>query len=122
MAKAVLEKENIMVTAYTIELGGIKAQKRDMNQITLNPFCCPDTEAAKMMEDRVTEVKKKGDSLGGIVEILATGVQRGLGEPVFDKLDADLAKGLMSISLSKGLKSAQDLRRHGCQGLKIMIR
>jgi len=104
VAKAVLEKENIRVFAYTIELGGIKAQKREMNQISQNSFCCPDTDAAKIMEERVTDVKKKGDSLGGIVEIVATGVPRGLGEPVFDKLDADLAKGLMSIGAVKGVE------------------
>ena len=61
-------------------------------------------DAAKEMEKRVLSVKNTGDSLGGIVEIIAKGVPKGLGEPVFDKLDADLAKGLMSIGAVKGVE------------------
>jgi chorismate synthase len=67
-------------------------------------FLCPDENAADAMERRVVEVRKKGDSLGGIVEILAKGVPAGLGEPVFDKLDADLAKAVMSVGAVKGVE------------------
>lgn len=104
VAKILLERENITVCAYTIELGGIKAVKRDPEAVLKNMFFCPDMEAALKMEKRVNEVKKRGDSLGGIVEITARGVPAGLGEPVFDKLDADLAKGLMSIGAVKGVE------------------
>jgi len=104
VAAAVLEKENISVLAYTIELGGIKAEKRDQNVVSNNMFYSPDMDAAKEMEKRVLSVKNKGDSLGGILEIIAKGVPKGLGEPVFDKLDADLAKGLMSIGAVKGVE------------------
>jgi chorismate synthase len=61
-------------------------------------------EAAEKMEERVVQVRKMGDSIGGIVEILASGVPAGLGDPVFDKMDADLAKALMSIGAVKGVE------------------
>ena len=104
VAKALLEKENINICAYTIELGGIKAVERNLDIISQNMFFCPDSNAAVEMEQRVKQVKSKGDSLGGIVEIVAKGVPAGLGEPVFDKLDADLAKALMSIGAVKGFE------------------
>jgi len=104
VAKAILDRENISVIAYTIEIGGVEAINRDLDIIFQNPFCCPDLKAAKDMENRVMEVRKQGDSVGGIVEIFAKGVPAGLGDPVFDKLDADLAKALMSIGAVKGVE------------------
>ncbi len=104
VAKALLKKEDIKIWAYTIELGGIKAKTQDLTAITENIFYWPDMDAAKQMEKRIVDIKKKGDSLGGIVEILAQNVPPGLGDPVFDKLDADLAKGLMSIGAVKGIE------------------
>jgi len=104
VAKALLDRERTHVVSYTIELGGIKAVKRDLNQIEKNMFLCPDSKAAEKMNERIIDVKKKGDSVGGIVEIVAKGVPKGLGEPVFDKIDADLAKALMSIGAVKGLE------------------
>ncbi|MBF0120918.1 MAG: chorismate synthase [Desulfobacterales bacterium] len=104
VAKAILEKENINVIAYTISLGGINIKNYDLSIINNNMFYCPDLEAAYEMEKRVIEVKKKGDSIGGIVEIISKGVPIGLGEPVFDKLDADIAKAVMSIGAVKGVE------------------
>jgi chorismate synthase len=104
VAKAFLDKEKIEILSYTIELGGIKAKNRDLDVIDKNMFYCPDMEAAEKMEERVLQVKKMGDSIGGIVEILARGVPPGLGAPVFDKIDADLAKALMSIGAVKGIE------------------
>ncbi|MFH1992930.1 MAG: chorismate synthase [Pseudomonadota bacterium] len=104
VAKALLETEKIEILAYTVELGGIKAIKRDLDMIAKNVFCCPDMDAVKKMEKRVAGIRKQGDSIGGIVEIMARGVPKGLGEPVFDKLDADLAKALMSIGAVKGVE------------------
>ena len=104
VAKALLDREDIQVCAYTIELGGIKAEKLDLNVVDKNMFYCPDMEAAEKMRERVVSVKEKGDSIGGIVEILARGVPAGLGDPVFDKIDADLAKALMSIGAVKGVE------------------
>lgn len=104
VASALLKEVGISVSAYTIELGGVKAIKRDFDIINDNMFFCPDSDAALDMETRVIDVKKKGDSLGGIVEVLVKGVPIGLGDPVFDKLDADLAKALMSIGAVKGIE------------------
>jgi chorismate synthase len=104
VAKAVLQKKGISVKAYTLELGGIRAEKIDFSVMHQNPFCCPDSEAASKMANHVENVKAKGDSAGGIVAITAEGVPAGLGEPVFDKLDADLAKAVMSIGAVKGVE------------------
>jgi chorismate synthase len=104
IAKKLLDCKGISITAYTIELGGIKANKRDFSEIPKNMFLCPDSDAANRMASRVEAVKKAGDSLGGVVEIVATGVPAGLGDPVFDKLDADLAKAVMSIGAVKGVE------------------
>jgi chorismate synthase len=104
VAKSLLDTNGVTVLAYTIELGGIKAEKYDMDQIEKNMFFCPDSKAAKTMQERIMEIKSKGDSVGGIVEIMASGVPKGLGDPVFDKMDADLAKALMSIGAVKGVE------------------
>jgi len=104
VARALLQREHIGVWAYTIALGGVMAHERNLGVMDNNPYYCPDEQAAAAMEKRVEAVKKQGDSVGGIVEILARGVPKGLGEPVFDKLDADLAKALMSIGAIKGVE------------------
>jgi chorismate synthase len=116
VAKAFLDKKDIEVLSYTIELGGVSAEARDLNLIAKNMFCCPDMEAAKEMEKRVVEVKKMGDSIGGIVEILARGVPPGWGDPVFDKIDADLAKALMSIGAVKGVEIGAGFKAAGKLG------
>jgi chorismate synthase len=104
VAGELLKKYGIFVQACTIELGGIRAEKRDMSAVMSNQFMCPDPDAAVEMEKRVLEVIKDGDSIGGIVEIVAKGVPAGLGEPVFDKLDGELAKAMMSIGAVKGVE------------------
>ena len=104
VAKALLDREGISIFAYTLKLGGVSSEKSDLDVIDQNMFYCPDLEASEKMKVRVLEAKKQGDSLGGIVEIRAKGVPQGLGDPVFDKLDADLAKALMSIGAVKGVE------------------
>ena len=105
VAQLVLDQHNIKIQTYTLELGGIKAVKiDDISQKDKNSLQCPDLNAALEMEKKIKAVKKEGDSLGGIVEIIASNVPAGLGEPVFDKLDADIAKGLMSIGAVKAVE------------------
>nr|MDA3898177.1 chorismate synthase [Desulfobacteraceae bacterium] len=104
VANAVLKKENIEVIAHTIALGSIKAETFDQQMISGNMFLCADSHAAEKMEEEVERVRQEGDSLGGIVEIIAKNVHSGLGDPVFDKLDADIAKALMSIGAVKGVE------------------
>ncbi len=104
VAQKVLDRENIQVLAYTLELGGVRAQIRDETQIWDNPFFCPDPEAVPAMTDRVQKIKGQGDSLGGVVEVRVKGCPAGLGEPVFDKLDAALAQAVMSVGAVKGVE------------------
>ncbi len=110
VAKKVLEKEKIEIIGYTLELGGIRAEKVDYEEIEKNALRCPDRDALIPMEKKIEEVKNQGDSLGGIVEILVRGCPRGLGEPVFDKLEADLAKALMSIGAVRGVEIGAGFR------------
>jgi len=104
VAKKILAREKIKIMNYTLELGGIRAQDIEEAEIEKNSYRCPDREAAAAMEKRVQEVKDQGDSVGGIIEIRVQGCPAGLGEPVFDKLEADLAKGLMSIGAVRGVE------------------
>ena len=104
VACQVLKSHHVDVMAYTIELGGIKATRRDLEAVNTNKYYTPDPDVVAAMDDRVKSVKEAGDSLGGIVEIIARNVPPGLGEPVFNKLDADLAGGLMSIGAVKGVE------------------
>jgi chorismate synthase len=104
IAKRVIARQGIKVLAYTRELGGIAAERITLSEIGKNPLSCPDQKAADQMEKRLAEAREQGESLGGIVAILVTGCPPGLGEPVFDKIDADLAKALMSIGTVKGVE------------------
>jgi chorismate synthase len=104
VARALLDTEGIQVNAYTVELAGVQVERVDMTVVDSNPFFAPDLGAARRMEERIGQIKAAGDSAGGIVEVRVTGCPAGLGEPVFDKLDADLAKALMSIGAVKAVE------------------
>jgi chorismate synthase len=104
VARKVLEPIGTEVTAYTLELGGIRARHFDMHEIRNNALYCPDREAAEQMAEALLTAKKDGDSLGGMVEVRVRGCPPGLGEPVFDKLDADLAKAVMSVGAVKAVE------------------
>ncbi len=104
LAHEILKREGISIVAATVALGGVKASKRDYEAMDQNPYLCPDADAARAMDLRVDAVRRQGDSLGGVVEIIATGVPAGLGEPVFEKLDAALAGALMGIGAVKGVE------------------
>ncbi len=116
VARQILGLENIIVSAYTTALGGIETAKRQFSEIVENRLYCPDNEAAARMEERIAEVRRQGDSLGGIVEIRATGSLAGLGEPVFEKLDAALAQALMSIGAVKGVEIGAGFSAAGMLG------
>ncbi len=96
--------DRIRVVAYTLELGGVRAQMIDEARIWDNPFFCPDAAVLTAMAARVEEVKARGDSLGGLVQVRVQGCPAGLGEPVFDKLDAVLAQAVMSVGAVKGVE------------------
>ena len=109
VAKQVLKQHDITVVAYTVALGGIWAEERNLAIIGENSLLCPDNAAAARMEERIAEVREQGDTLGGIVEIRAR-CPAGLGEPVFDKLDAELARAVMSIGAVKGVEIGAGFR------------
>ncbi len=108
VAKKILARHGIEILAHVVELGGIKASPVQVDDIKANvesnPVRCADPETAKAMLERVKQVREDKNSIGGIVEIMALGVPPGLGEPVFDKLDADLAGALMGIGAVKGVE------------------
>lgn len=104
VARKLLTLSGVKVLAYTMALGEVRVLDLDFDAVGDNRFRCPDREAAGKMEELVSMVKKEGDSLGGIVEIRAEGCPPGLGEPVFNKLDGDLAGALMSIGAVKGVE------------------
>jgi chorismate synthase len=104
VAQKVLDRQGIQVLAYTLELGGVRAQTVAWDQIWQNPFFCPDAVAAEAFAARVQEIRQKKDSLGGVVEVRVQGCPPGLGEPVFDKLDAALAQAVMSVGAVKGVE------------------
>ena len=108
IAKKILALQNMQIIGHVLEVGGIRAREMRVEEIKKNAeqnaVRCADLEAASRMEARIKEVKAEGDSVGGIVEVIALGVPAGLGEPVFDKLDAELAKALMCIGAVKGVE------------------
>ncbi|MDY7001468.1 MAG: chorismate synthase [Thermodesulfobacteriota bacterium] len=104
IAKAVLAPLGVRVLAYTLELGGIKAEVLDLEGAKDRPFFAPDPDIVPAWEERIKEVRAKGDSLGGIVEVRALGVPAGLGEPVFDKLDGRLAYAFMGVGAVKAVE------------------
>jgi chorismate synthase len=116
VARKILAENDISVIAYTVAMGEVSTSKREMGDISNNRLCCPDLDAAERMEELIESVRKRGDSLGGIVEIKATGCPAGLGEPVFDKLDGALAQALMSIGAVKGVEIGAGFEAAGLLG------
>ncbi len=108
VAKKLLELLKIKVVSHVTQIGNIKAKEVDIKHIESiiksNPVKCGDPEAARKMEELILKVKSEGDSIGGVVETLVFNPPAGLGEPVFDKLDADLAKSMMAIGSVKGVE------------------
>ncbi|WP_283789530.1 chorismate synthase (plasmid) [Bermanella sp. WJH001] len=104
IAKKFLAAKGIEVRGYLSQLGPVKAEKFDWEQVRQNPFFCPDVDKVPEMEAYMNALRKEGDSIGAKITVVATGVKPGLGEPIFDRLDADLAHALMSINAVKGVE------------------
>lgn len=98
------ERYGVEIQGYLSQLGPVKIDKVDFSVIETNPFFCPDVDKVAEMEAYMTELKKTGDSVGAKVTVVARNVPPGWGEPVFDRLDADIAKALMSINAVKGVE------------------
>lgn len=107
IAKQILLKLGINITAYVDQVGSISLNSLDsvdLNLIEKNPVRCPNAEKAEEMEELIREIRKSGDTIGGCVKCLVKGMPIGLGEPVFDRLNAELGKALFSINAVKGVE------------------
>lgn len=104
VARAFLSRYGVDVYAHTLRIHDVTALKFDRSAIEKNDVRCADMDKAPLMIERILAARKQGDSVGGVVEVIGEGVPAGLGEPVYDKFNADLAKALMSINAVKGVE------------------
>jgi len=105
IAKKYLEQaHDIKVRGYVSQIGAIKPKTLDWDVVGTNPFFSPDASVVPEMEELINKLRKDGSSVGAKVTIVATGMIPGLGEPIFDRLDAELAHALMSINAVKGVE------------------
>jgi chorismate synthase len=104
IAKKILNLEGIETHGFVKQVGDIVAEKIDFSEIENNIARCPDKKKAALMIELIDKVRKEGDSIGGTVEVVSTGLPAGLGSPVFNKMDAELASALMSIGGIRGFE------------------
>lgn len=102
--KYLKETYGIQVRGYLSQLGPIAIESVDWAQVSENPFFCPDASKVPAMEEFMQKLNKEGDSIGAKITVVASGVGPGLGEPIFDRLDAEIAHALMSINAVKGVE------------------
>lgn len=102
--KYLREKQAIQIYAYLAQMGNIKVEQVDLNEINQNPFFCPDKNKTPQLEKSIEALRHLGDSIGARVNVIAENVPVGLGEPVFNKLNAAIAHALMSINAVKGVE------------------
>lgn len=102
--KYLQQKFGVTVRAYLAKMGDISCELKDWTLVQQNAFFCPDISQLERMDTLLRELKKTGDSIGAKITVIAENVPPGLGEPVFDRLDADLAHALMSINAVKGVE------------------
>ncbi len=102
--KYLRERYGVLVRGYLAQLGPIRAEAFDWDEVERNPFFCPDAAKVPEMEAYMDALRKEGNSIGARINVVASGVPPGWGEPVFDRLDADIARALMSINAVKGVE------------------
>lgn len=104
IAKKLLQKRGVNITAFTLNVGGVCCENIDLNEIEKNIVRAADPVVAEKMIEKIIAARDAGNSIGGIIECRVNGLPAGLGEPVFDKLDADIAKAMLSIGATKGIE------------------
>jgi chorismate synthase len=106
IARKIIAKENIQITGYLTEIGGIKIdpKKIDFSEINNNDFFCPDLKTVALWQENLLNLRKNGDSAGAIIEVVAKNVPAGLGEPIYNKLDAAIASAMMGINAVKAVE------------------
>jgi chorismate synthase len=102
--KYLRERLGITIAGYLAQLGPLKLEPKSLATVHDNPFFCPDPARVEELENYMIELRRQGDSVGARVNVIATGVPPGLGEPVFDRLDADIAYAMMSINAVKAVE------------------
>ena len=104
IARKVLAGRGVEIRGWLAQLGPLVLEPVDLDSVDDNPFFCPDPARVPELEAYMDRLRKEGDSIGARVNVIATGVPPGLGEPVFDKLDADIAHAMMGINAVKGVE------------------
>lgn len=102
--KYLKEKYGIVIRGYLAQIGPIKIDHKDWNDVENNAFFCPDADRVNELEDYMDALRKEGESIGARINVVAENVPVGLGEPIFDRLDADIAKAMMSINAAKAVE------------------
>jgi chorismate synthase len=102
--KYLYEQCGIQVRGYLSQLGPLKVDNVDWNEVNNNPFFCPDPDRVPEMAKYMDALRKEGESIGAKITVVASGVPVGLGEPIFDRIDADIAHAMMSINAVKGVE------------------
>jgi chorismate synthase len=123
IAKKYLAGQGISIRGYLAQLGPIRAERIDWDTVESNPFFCPDPDKVGEMETFMAALNKRGDSIGARINVVATGAPPGLGEPVFDRLDADIAAAMMSINAVKGVEIGAgfaSVEQHGSEHRDLM--
>ena len=113
--KYLKEKYGVQIRGCLTQMGDITCEIKDWEQVEQNPFFCPDPSQLENLDELMRALKKEGDSIGAKVTVVAEQVPVGLGEPVFDRLDADLAHALMSINAVKGVEIGDEITPEGFQ-------
>ncbi len=120
VALLILQHYEIRISAYVSSVGNIKTDRNyselDLTKTESNAIRCPDETVALQMENYIKELKLSGDTIGGIISCVITGTPVGLGEPVFDKLHADLGKAMLSINAAKGFDFGKGFESVGMKG------
>ncbi len=104
VARVFLAGQGVNVQGWLAAVGDMTFACRDLAAVETNPYFCPDPGQVEALEERLNAIWKSADSIGARVGVMATGVPPGLGEPVFDKLDAEIARAMMSIPAAKGVE------------------
>ena len=104
LARSALATVGVKIVGGTVQVGEVVAEARDWAEVEKNPVRCPDAGAAVTMAERITRARDAKDSVGGVVEVVATGVPAGWGDPTMDKLDAAVGAAMLSIPATKGVE------------------
>ncbi len=111
VAEKILKAElpALKISAGLVQMGPFIAVDRDWAEVTRNPFFCPDVNASKLFADELDKARKSGDSYGAVIEVCVTGMPAGLGQPLYGKIDQDLASAFMSINAVKGVEVGEGM-------------